>query len=245
MTKQTCLALLPLLFSGSLLAQTDVHWGYSGAQGPEHWGALAPEFALCASGKHQTPIDIQSAYDTRLAPLAPAYQAGGNEILNNGHTVQVNYAAGSQVHLDSADFMLKQFHFHAPSENYIDGHQYPMEIHLVHADAQGNLAVLGLMVEEGAANPLLDTLWAAMPQQAGEHQVLATPVNVADLLPQRRDYYRFAGSLTTPPCSEGVRWLVLKNPIQASKAQIARFAAVMGHPNNRPLQAINARVLVD
>lgn len=245
MTKSYRIALLSVLFSGSLMAQQATHWGYQGAQGPEHWGSLSPEFALCGSGKHQTPIDIHGAYATTLAPLAPAYQVGGNEILNNGHTVQVNYAAGSQLEVDGGAYLLKQFHFHAPSENYIDGHQFPMEIHLVHANAQGDLAVLGLMVEEGAANPLLDTLWAAMPQKAGDHHVLATPVNVADLLPKGRDYYRFAGSLTTPPCSEGVRWLVLKQPITASKAQIARFAAVMGHPNNRPLQAINARVLVD
>ncbi len=238
------IAVCSLLAGSVAMAQEGVHWGYEGKASPEHWGELAPEFALCGSGKSQSPIDISGGFQAELPALPFAYKAGGNEILNNGHTVQVNYAAGSQIQVDGQPFQLKQFHFHAPSENLIDGKSFPLEMHLVHADAQGNLSVIGLMFEEGAANPLLASLWQAMPEQAGEHQVLSTPVDVSALLPTDQRYYRFAGSLTTPPCSEGVRWLVLKQPMTASKEQIARFEAVMKHPNNRPVQARNARVLV-
>lgn len=237
------IAVCSLLAGSVAMAQEGVHWGYEGKASPEHWGQLAPEFALCGSGKNQSPIDISGGFQAELPKVPFGYQAGGNEILNNGHTVQVNYAAGSRIQVDGQPFQLKQFHFHAPSENLIDGKSYPLEVHLVHADAQGNLSVIGLMFEEGAANPLLTRLWQAMPEKAGEHHVLAQPVDVSALLPSDQAYYRFNGSLTTPPCSEGVRWLVLKQPMTASSEQIARFEAVMKHPNNRPVQPLNARVL--
>ncbi|WMP18469.1 carbonic anhydrase [Thiothrix lacustris] len=220
------------------------HWGYDGAEGPEHWGELADANKACAIGKNQSPIDLNSkhAIKAQLSPLTLAYKAGGNEALNNGHTIQVSYAPGSTLTLDGHAFELKQFHFHAPSENQIDGQSYPMEAHLVHADKDGNLAVVALMFAEGAKNNAgLEQFWPQMPAKAEETAALTAKTDVSKLLPADHDYYRFNGSLTTPPCTEGVVWLVMKQPVIASKAQIEKFTQIMGHPNNRPVQAVNAR----
>lgn len=234
-----------IIAAGLLLAAVQpahaAHWGYTGDEGPEHWGQLSPEFATCATGKNQSPVDLHGFIESELEPIDFHYQVGGDEVLNNGHTIQVHQAAGSTISLNGHDYELKQFHFHAPSENRIDGHAYPMEGHLVHADADGNLAVVAVMFQEGATNPALEHAWARMPAHAGESQALPAAVDVQGLLPANRDYYRYNGSLTTPPCSEGVVWLVMKHPVTASKAQIEEFAHAMHHPNNRPLQALNAR----
>ncbi|MEJ7139569.1 carbonic anhydrase [Amphibiibacter pelophylacis] len=218
-----------------------VHWGYSGHAGPEHWAEISPEFGSC-NGKNQSPINLTRFVDAKLAPLNPVYQAGGQSIINNGHTVQINYAPGSFITVDGDRYELKQFHFHEPSENHIDGKAYPLEMHLVHADSKGNLAVIAVMFEEGAENPALDAFWNQLPMEEGPVQALKAPVNVATLLPTNPGYYRYNGSLTTPPCSEGVRWLVMKTPLTASKAQLAAFAhAMKDSPDNRPLQPLNAR----
>ncbi len=223
-------------------ARHAAHWGYEGAEGPSHWGDLNPEWILCKTGRNQSPIDLSGLIEGELPPLHINYRPDATEILNNGHTVQVNYRPGSTLTVDGHHFTLRQFHFHAPSENTIDGRAFPMEAHLVHADAQGNLAVVAVMFEEGAANPALTLAFSHMPEKAGDkHAFSAETVNAADLLPADRDYYRYNGSLTTPPCSEGVWWLVMKQPMTASKAQIEHFRHVMHHPNNRPVQPINAR----
>jgi len=138
-------------------------------------------------------------------------------------------------------YQLKQFHFHSPSENLIDGKSYPLEGHLVHSDDKGNLAVIGVMFNVGEANPVLSAAWAVMPEKADGKNPLSAPVNAAGLLPSDQDYYRFNGSLTTPPCSEGVTWIVMKQAMTASQAQIDQFSKLMGHPNNRPVQPVNAR----
>ncbi|QTD45799.1 carbonic anhydrase [Ottowia testudinis] len=216
------------------------HWGYSGAGAPENWAKLSGDNFACA-GKNQSPINLTGFIQAQLEPLKLSYRAGGNEIVNNGHTIQVNFAPGSTLMLDNISFELKQFHFHAPSENHVQGKSYPLEAHLVHASKDGQLAVVGLMYEEGAENAALKQFWGAMPAKGGQKAPLATVVNAAGMLPAKLDYYRFNGSLTTPPCSEGVRWLVLKAPLTASKAQISAFEHVMHHPNNRPLQPVNAR----
>jgi len=225
--------------SGPVLAQH--HWGYSGEGAPANWHKLDPKFAVCASGKNQSPIDLGGTIKAELAPLKIAYQAGSSEILNNGHTVQVNYAPGSSLVVDERTFELKQFHFHAPSENRINGKQFPLEGHLVHADKEGNLAVIAIMFEEGAANAVLANLWEKMPAKPGSKSALSSGPNAAQLLPVSREYYRFNGSLTTPPCSEGVRWLVMKSPVTASKAQVQQFSKTLGFANNRPIQPVNAR----
>ncbi len=218
------------------------HWGYAGEEGPAHWAELNPAFATCGSGKNQSPINLTRFVEAEMEPLGFRYQAGGNEILNNGHTVQINYAPGSVLTLGGHDYELKQFHFHAPSENQIEGKSYPLEAHLVHADSEGNLAVVAVMFDEGAKNAALEQAWANMPQKAGDK--LAVEAMAEDLLPEVRDYYRYNGSLTTPPCTEGVTWLVMKNPVTASLEQIERFAEAVHHPNNRPVQHANARPIL-
>ena len=238
--KKTVSAISLFLASGICLASGDVHWTYSGNEGPEHWGELSDKFALCSTGKNQSPINISGLIEAELQPISFSYAAASKDILNNGHTIQVNYNAGSYITVDGIDFELKQFHFHAPSENLINGKSYPMEAHLVHADKDGNLAVIGVMFVEGKENKALTQAWEKMPKQANDKQTL-TGVAAIDLLPKNHDYYRFNGSLTTPPCSEGVRWLVMKNAVSASKAQIETFTNAMHHANNRPVQATNAR----
>ena len=217
------------------------HWSYDGEAGPRNWAALTPEFSPC-SGKNQSPINLAGFTEAELPPLEFKYGSGlGKDVENNGHTIQVNYADGNAIKLDSVWFSLKQFHFHAPSENHINGKAFPMEAHLVHKDNTGDLTVVALMFEEGKANPELEKVWAEMPANANTVDPLDSKVDVTALLPENRDYYRFNGSLTTPPCTEGVRWIVMKNPVTASKEQIEKFAHIMHHPNNRPLQATNAR----
>jgi len=220
------------------------HWGYSGDEGPENWATLSDDNYAC-SGKNQSPINLTNFTQAKLNPIKFNYQAGGHEILNNGHTVQLNYQDGSHIKIDGKTFSLLQFHFHTPSENNINNQSFPLEAHLVHADKDGNLAVVAVMFKEGAANKALEQAWEKMPKHAGDKHQLSSSVNVNDILPLNRDYYRFNGSLTTPPCSEGVRWLVMKQAITVSKQQIATFSEVLHEPNNRPIQAINARTVLN
>lgn len=229
-----------LALSGSAFGAAGAHWEYSGEAGPENWAKLSPEYSACA-GKNQSPINMTGFIEAELTPLVVNYKAGTSEILNNGHTVQVNALPGSSITVDGVQFELKQFHFHAPSENQINGKSYPLEGHLVHADKDGNLAVVAVMFAEGKANEGLKKAWAQMPKEEGEKVGLSSALSPLEILPSNQDYYRFNGSLTTPPCSEGVRWLVMKHPISASKEQIAQFSHVMHHPNNRPVQTVNAR----
>jgi carbonic anhydrase len=247
MTKKTLLA--TAIFAGILASSLAVgagnpHWGYSGHEGPEHWGELAPAFSACSAGKNQSPVNLTGMVEGDLPGIEVNYQTGGTEVLNNGHTIQVNYAPGSTINVADHEFELKQFHFHSPSETTIGGRSYPLEGHFVHADKDGNLAVIAVMFKEGETNAELEKAWAQMPGNAGEKQVLSSPVNANTLLPSSYDYYRFNGSLTTPPCSEGVWWLVMKQSETASKEQIERFAHTMHHANNRPVQPINARLIV-
>jgi carbonic anhydrase len=238
--KKVALISCMLIASSAAYADHPIHWTYSGEEGPDNWAKLAPEFSAC-SGKNQSPINLMGFIEADLKPIVFAYQAGGKEILNNGHTVQVNYAEGSSITVDGIQFGLKQFHFHAPSENEINGKLYPMEAHLVHGDKDGNLAVIAVMFVEGDENKTLVAAWSQIPEHPGDKQALSSPVVAEGLLPANRDYYRFNGSLTTPPCTEGVRWLVMKELVPLSKQQIETFAHVMHHPNNRPVQPVNAR----
>ena len=242
LTWKVALATAAVFCSTNTFAQK--HWGYEGEEGPQNWSKLDPKFVMCALGKNQSPIDITGFVEADLKPLKFAYAAGVSDIVNNGHTVQVNYAPGSSVTVDGREFELKQFHFHSPSENKIDGKQYPLEAHLVHADKDGNLAVVAVMFQEGAPSAALTKLWEKMPAKSGDKNPLPAGMSVTQLLPAQRDYYRYDGSLTTPPCSEGVRWLVLKKVATASKAQIDLFAKTVGHANNRPLNPVNARTVL-
>ncbi len=240
---------LTLLASGcaSIPHHSDqnTHWSYTGQEGPSHWGSLDPKYSMCATGVNQSPIDLTKFIESDLSPLVLAYKSGGYEVINNGHTIQVNYQPGSSLTINGHTYELKQFHFHSPSENHINGKSYPMEAHLVHADKDGNLAVIGVMFEEGNENKALNAVWGEMPLMAGSKNDLPFNVSAVDILPTNQDYYRFNGSLTTPPCSEGVLWLVMKQPITASKKQIVQFNNIMQQPTNRPIQPTNARAVLE
>ena len=263
--KKIIITVAALISTGALYAEENSSWGYSEQTGSENWATLSADNFAC-TGKNQSPINLTGFIEADLSPIEIDYMKGGYEIVNNGHTIQVNVKEGSSIKLDGHMFNLLQVHFHAPSENNINGKSYPLEAHLVHSDTQGNLAVIAVMFEQGipdkglevktdkygsrqvvaAASPnkWLRNIWSAMPLHAGETQNLSDMVNVADILPKHQDYYRFNGSLTTPPCSEGVRWIVMKDSIIVQKQQIDAFKDILHEPNNRPLQPVNARVIL-
>src|SRR5436190_2715986 len=234
------LALVPVVGHGQ-----DAHheWDYGKEHGPRHWGQLKPEFASCGLGKVQSPIDIHGALAAAAAPIQFHYQATPLHIIDNGHTIQVNYAPGSSISVAGKRYDLVQFHFHHPSEEKIDGKGFPMVAHLVHKSADGALAVVAVLLREGAQNPFIDTLWKNLPHEK-EKELAAEKVtiNAARLLPRSHAYYEYAGSLTTPPCSEGVTWLVLTTPVELSAAQVARFGKIY-KANARPVQALNGRAI--
>ncbi|CAH0533133.1 Carbonic anhydrase [Vibrio stylophorae] len=229
-----------LVFSHNAFADEHGHWGYEGKHAPAHWGET---FETCGTGLNQSPINIADSVEAELSPLAFTYQGEVINLTNNGHTLQAGLTGDNQVQIDGQSFVLKQFHFHTPSENTVKGQHYPLEAHFVNSDAKGNLAVVAVMFEEGKANADLAKLIATLPKTNQQTQ-LSQPFATKALLANSDSYYRFNGSLTTPPCSEGVRWFVLEKPLTASKQQIAAMQAVMGN-NNRPVQALNARLVLD
>ena len=219
-------------------------WGYSGQRGPQYWGGLSLAFSVCSMGKNQSPINLSEFTEGELAPISFKYMQAGSSVLNNGHTIQVNYDKNSSISINQHSFELKQFHFHAPSENHINEKSFPMEVHFVHADKKGNLAVIAVMIKKGQLNTELEKVWENLPMRAGNKNQLQVKVSASALLPDNKDYYRFNGSLTTPPCTEGVWWLVMKDSISASAGQLKKFTEAIGHPNNRPIQPTNARMIV-
>lgn len=238
-----CLGIALCVFPLASFAAEGAAWGYSGKTAPKNWATLSEAYGACA-GKNQSPVDLRKFTEAELEPIAFSYQKGGKVIVNNGHTIQVDFLKGSKIRIDGIFFELKQFHFHTPSENTINGKYFPMEVHLVHADYMGNIAVVAVMFQYGEAHSGIEKLWALMPAESGGKADLPEAFNAGELLPQDLDYYRFNGSLTTPPCTEGVRWLVLKEPVSVSKSQVQAFSKVMGHPNNRPVQPLNARQIL-
>ena len=219
------------------------HWSYAGSTGPTHWGTLEKDYSACSSGKTQSPIDIRNAgVKTKGLPAVDFnYKASPLKIIDNGHTIQINYAPGSFISVGDKRYELVQFHFHRPSEERINGKRYAMVAHLVHKDSDGKLAVVAVLLARGKANPLIKTLWANLPKVKETESVLeAVRVNAADLLPKSKAYYTFAGSLTTPPCSEDVTWFVMRHPTSISTDELTRFAKF--YPMNaRPTQALNGR----
>ena len=233
------------LASGTAGSGPKAHWSYSGADGPAAWGSLSSAYALCSTGHQQSPINITHPQQAGLAGIKTDYKAGPLSIVNNGHTIQVNVAPGSTMSIGHSSYKLLQFHFHTPSENVVDGKAYPMEVHFVHIDDNGHLGVLGVFFKKGKENAALGEIWAKMPKSAGKAQTHNdVVVNGRDLLPTNMDYYRFVGSLTTPPCSEGVQWHVAKTPIEASSEQLSQFNDLIGN-NARPVQHMGHRLLID
>lgn len=227
--------------------ESEPHWAYEGETGPEHWAELSPKFDKCGTGTRQTPVDLASAeaVPMGLEDIEFQYGTAAATVLNNGHTIQVNVPEGNGIVLDGVGYGLVQFHFHTPSEHTIDGASYPLELHLVHRDVNGNLAVVGVLLEKGEKNPVLGQVWGrSLPKTEGREIALKVPVDLNGLLPSDRAAYRYLGSLTTPPCSEGVKWIVMKSSITMTTRQIAAFKKIFPM-NARPLQPINARSIVE
>jgi carbonic anhydrase len=225
-------------------ADHEVHWSYEGATGPEHWAKLKPEYAACGNGKRQSPIDIHDGAQLDLEPIRFDYRPSPLRIIDNGHTVQVNYAEGSSIMVSGVRYDLKQFHFHKPSEERVNGKMYEMVAHLVHQSAEGRLAVIAVLMEGGSGpNDFLTGLWPYLPLESGREIVPAdVQVDIMTLLPHSHDYFTYMGSLTTPPCSEGVLWLVMKQPVPISAAQVSVFGKLY-RINARPVQPANGRLI--
>jgi carbonic anhydrase len=227
------------------------HWGYQGDEGPQRWAELDPTFATCAGGRAQSPIDLPTnVQPAKLGSIELDYKPTRLSILNNGHTIQVNYDPGSTLTLDGTPYELLQFHFHVPGEHTIGGSHYPMEIHLVHRAADGAVAVVAglsyggvrnkpMVMASEARNRMLDLVWQDIPPSGVRIQGKDS-INVLDLLPVDRRYVTYEGSLTTPPCTEGVRWIVLTTPTVVTSPQVDKFVSVVGR-NARPVQPLNGR----
>ena len=219
------------------------HWGYGAEDGPAVWGRLDPAYALCAVGEHQSPIDIVGAIPAELPTIAFEYQPMVLRLLNNGHTVEVASTGENWIEVDGARFELAQFHFHTPGEHTLAGESFDMEVHLVHRNEEGALAVVGVFVRAGGVHPVLDDLAGQLPEPGESRTLGDTLIDASDLLPGASRIFRYEGSLTTPPCSEGVRWFVLDTHIEISRAGLAAYEAVLGK-NNRPVQPLNGRELL-
>ncbi len=246
------LVLIPTLMIGVSKAQdatpTPVplpHWEYEGNEdGPAVWGNLDTRFAACSQGKAQSPIDLKAPLTGNLTNIKFSYQSSALNIFNNGHTIQVNYDAGSFITYNETQYDLLQFHFHHPSEHTLDGKAFAMELHFVHRSGAGNLAVVGVMITEGQENEALKSVFDNLPTAKGDPQPTQLMTDAAKIIPQNAGYYTYSGSLTTPPCTEGVRWLVLDKPIELSAAQIEAFAKIF-ELDARPVQPLNDRDLLE
>ena len=223
------------------------HWGYTGEGGPEHWSELSPESRVCGLGQEQSPIDLHHPIAAEVGTLTINYHAVPLKLLNNGHTIQVNIdeTSGNTLVVNDKTYTLKQFHFHHPSEHTVEGVAFPMELHLVHTNEAGEIAVLGVFLQEGAENPTLKPIWAAMPFHESEIlEVRNTQIDPTGLLPEGDATFRYFGSLTTPPCSEIVTWIVFQTPLAVSREQIERFTMIFAS-NARPVQPQHRRIVLE
>lgn len=235
------LAACPLCVKTTFAAE-GVHWSYEGEAGPEHWGSLSKDNSACAAGSQQSPLDIRGAIKADVPDIAINWKSGGT-ILNNGHTIQVKAAPGGTLRRGDKTYELVQYHFHAPSEHLVEGKSFPMEVHFVHKHAEtGALGVFGVFLVPGAANTTFASLAAAFPQKAGE-EAKFDGVDPSGLLPSSLSYWAYEGSLTTPPCSEIVDWMVAMNPIEVDPADIKKFTALYSM-NARPALVANRRYIL-
>ncbi len=233
-----------LLLATGAIGMAGVHWEYSGEAGPDHWAELTPEFALCGAGRMQSPIDLGTPSAEAHVEVVAGYRSGPLDVVNNGHTVQVNFQRGSRLVSSGDAYDLLQMHFHTPAEHAVSGKRYPLVAHFVHRDASGQLAVLGVFFEEGAANPELEKIITHVPHNAhGAAQASDVRFDPDNMVPHDLKVWRYMGSLTTPPCSEGVNWHVAEQVMTASREQIEALHALMGD-NARPVQPLNNRLLI-
>ncbi|MCP3852274.1 MAG: carbonic anhydrase family protein [Gammaproteobacteria bacterium] len=252
--KSLCSLIIPtLLFTPVLSSASDdnsakepVKWSYGGANGQAHWGDLSPEFSMCKQGKNQSPIDISKAVNAKLKPIKFDYAMMVPEnVVNTGQSIQVNIRSGGSIKIDNDEFFLKQFHFHSPSENMIDHKNYPLEAQFVHANDEGELAIVSVLYQPGNMDNLaLNDLLKRIPMEAGgETRLSATDTERFERKKSVKNYFRYSGSLTTPPCTEGVRWFVMQSRPGLSKRQLLGFQKALQRPNNRKVQPLNARVV--
>ena len=220
-----------------------VDWGYSGPGAPEHWGSLSEEYQTCSLGVEQSPVDIAGHVSGDGAPLAFHYSGAATAARNNGHTVYLDYGPGNVLDVGGQYYELLGIHYHSPGEHQLDGETFAAELHLVHQDDAGNLAVVGLLFRLGAPGTLIQSLLDAAPG-IGQSVALTDGPAAADYIPGRPDYYGYDGSLTTPPCTEGVRWFVIQAIGTVSQQQVAQLQELTHGPNNRPVQPIGSRKII-
>ncbi|MCP4747963.1 MAG: carbonic anhydrase family protein [Desulfobacteraceae bacterium] len=256
-------AFIVIGLASSGFSSDDAYWCYNHPEcGPAVWGTLDSSYETCATGMQQSPIDVKNTViDNSLKPLSFSYHDTPLTIVNNGHTIQVNYQSGSKVIIDGVDYQLLQFHFHTPSENIINGSPFAMEAHLVHKNGDGQVAVVGVLMEkhyadddddddddaddddDDYAGSFLQEIWSMMPVHEGEVKVIETSFNAKNLLPEDKNYYSWPGSLTTPPCTEGVSWFLMTHPVKVTPAQVDKFSRLFHGGNARPDQPLNGRTI--
>lgn len=218
------------------------HWDYGGPGGPQSWGQLKADFKTCSTGQRQSPIDIRDGIKVQLEPIQFDYRPTPFRVIDNGHTVQVNLDPGNNIIVSGRRYELVQFHFHRPSEERINGRQYEMVAHLVHKDAEGRLAVVAVLLDQGKEHPMVQLVWNSLPLEKGTEQASPVMLDMNLMLPEQRQYYTYMGSLTTPPCTEGVLWMVMKQPATLSPYQASVFSRLYSN-NARPLQSTAGRLI--
>jgi len=242
------LLLAAILPPAAVYAQWKTPWSYQGPRGAAHWSELDPDYAPCNLGKQQSPVDIRNTVRADLPALRFDYHNGPLKyLINNGYTIRVNYhdaaGTGNFLVVDGKRYQLTQFHFHRPSEEYVHGKAYPMVIHFMHVAEDGKIAGVAVFIEAGKPNATVQRIWDHMPAAAGgEQEFPGVAIDPAGLLPAGMGYYTYMGSVSAPPCTEGVAWFVLKTPIKFSPAQIDKFARLYPH-DVRPIQRLNGRVV--
>ncbi len=221
------------------------HWDYLGVENPSHWGMLSKEYKTCEAGNRQSPINISMTHHgDHQQKLEFHYQTSQLHEMNNGHTIQVSHVSGCRIDLNDHQYKLRQFHFHTPSEHHIEGKAFPMEMHLVHQDAKGHVLVMTVMMETDATQPVLSKLWKWLPAQTDKEVSIPLELSLTDILPTNTHHYTYSGSLTTPPCTEGVQWIVLKEPMHVTQEDVDQFVHIIGH-NARPIQPLRNRHIDD
>lgn len=219
-----------------------IEWAYEGEGGPSHWARLRGDYSTCGSGKRQSPIDIRDGIAVNLESIKFDYRLAQFRIIDTGHTVQVKLAPGQGLTVMGKRYELQLLQFHRPAEERINGRAYDMSAHLVHRSEEGQIAIVAVLLEKGAEHPLIQTLWNNLPLEQGVEFASEDAIDVNSLLPENRAYWTYMGSLTTPPCTEGVLWMVLKQPAQVGAEQVAIFSRVF-RSNARPVQAANGRLI--
>ena len=219
-------------------------WNYNGKDGPDNWGKLSDDFLMCQAGSNQSPINIDESLHANLKPLKLLQKFPAKEVAIINHSIQLDFRDGNIVAIDNTTFKLKQANIHTPGEHSIKSQSFPLEVQFLHTDIKGNTAIVAVLFREGKPNAALDKLIAQLPTESGKAITLKSRILASEMMPSNRDYYRFNGSLTSPPCTEGIRWVLVKTPMTASKEQIDALSTLTDH-NNRPLQPTNGRVIVD